>query len=106
MSVKKARKSLAAAEVAPPFDLQAATDQPYSLTAALARGPVLVAFFKVGCPTCQYAFPFLERLYRQFGSAGGAIWGVSQDSAKDTQEFAKEFGVSFPLLIDDHPYEI
>ena len=28
----------------------------------LARGPVLAAFFKVSCPTCQYTFPFLQRM--------------------------------------------
>jgi peroxiredoxin len=106
MSVKKARKSLATGEAAPKFDLEGADGRSYSLATALERGPVLVVFFKVACPTCQYAFPFLERLHRGFGSRGGTIWGVSQDSAKDSLVFATEFGITFPLLIDQHPYEL
>lgn len=105
MSVHKARKPLAVAETAPDFDLKGVDGRPYSLTAALEHGPVLVAFFKVGCPTCQYAFPFIERLHRQFGSRGGAVWGVSQDIVKDTLMFARQLGITFPLLIDEHPYE-
>jgi peroxiredoxin len=106
MSVKKARKSLAVAETAPGFDLKGADGRSYSLAAALEHGPVLVAFFKVSCPTCQYAFPFLERLYREFAPQGAALWGVSQDSARDSLGFAREFGITFPLLIDEHPYEV
>jgi peroxiredoxin len=106
MSVHKARKPLAIAELAPDFDLQGTDGRPYSLTTALEHGPVLVAFFKVSCPTCQYAFPFLERLLRQFESRGGAVWGISQDRVKDTLVFAREFGITFPLLIDEHPYEL
>jgi peroxiredoxin len=106
MSVKKARKSPAVAETAPAFDLEGADGRFYSLTAAVERGPVLVAFFKVSCPTCQYTFPFLERLHHEFAPRGGAIWGISQDSARDTLAFAREFGITFPLLIDDHPYEV
>lgn len=106
MSVKRARKSPAVAEAAPAFDLKGAEGRSHSLATALERGPVLIVFFKVSCPTCQYAFPFLERLHRQFGSRGAAVWGVSQDSARDSLAFAREFGITFPLLIDDHPYEV
>ena len=106
MSTQKSRKSPAVREAAPAFDLKGADGQSYSLGATLEHGPVLVAFFKVSCPTCQYAFPFLERLHREFTPQGAAIWGVSQDSAKDSVAFAREFGITFPLLIDLHPYEV
>ena len=105
MSVHKARKPPAVADTAPEFDLRGTDGRSYSLAAALQRGPVLFAFFKVGCPTCQYSFPFLERLHRQFGSRGGTVWGISQDNVKDTLVFAREFGITFPLLIDEHPHE-
>ena len=73
---------------------------------ALASGPLLVAFFKVSCPTCQYTFPFLERLHKQFAPHGVQIWGISQDDAHNSQDFAAEYGITFPILIDDHPYEV
>ena len=61
----------------------------------------MLAFFKVSCPTCQYAFPFLERLYRAYGSRGVKLVGVSQNDAKETFAFAKDFGLTFSLLLDD-----
>jgi peroxiredoxin len=100
---------LAAGKKAPPFELIGADGKNYSLKAALARGPLLAAFFKVSCPVCQYTFPFVERIYQQFlaaGAKGVQIWGVSQDNAAHSQNFSKEFGVTFPILIDPEPYEI
>ena len=67
----------------------------------MGRRPVVLAFFKVSCPVCQYALPFLERLYRAYGSKHVALVGVSQDDAKATSAFMKEFGVTFPVLLDD-----
>jgi len=93
-------------QTAPAFELTGIDGKQYSVRRALARGPVLAAFFKVECPTCQYAFRFLERLYQQFRTQGVQIWGISQDDARDSQRFAKEYGVSFPVLIDDYPYQI
>ena len=68
---------------------------------ALAHGPVVLAFFKVSCPTCQYAFPFLERLHKAYGLKGVKLLGVSQNNIKDTAAFVKEFGVTFPVLLDE-----
>jgi len=62
---------------------------------------VLLAFFKVGCPVCQYAFPFFERMYQANRDAGVSFIGVSQDNARDTKAFMKEFGVTFPVGLDD-----
>jgi peroxiredoxin len=90
---------------APQVELTTLGGKGFSLTDELARGPVVLAFFKVSCPTCQYAFPFLERLYKAYGQKGVAVIGVSQNEAKDTAAFAKEFGITFPILLDDtHKY--
>lgn len=68
-----------------------------SLRALAADGPVLLAFFKVSCPVCQLALPFLERL------KGGAVRvvPVSQDDAKATRDFHKAFGVTLETLLDE-----
>jgi peroxiredoxin len=100
MSVLKVGKS------APQFELIAIDGREYSLQEGLENGSVLTAFFKVGCPTCQYTFPFLERLYQQLRSSGGQIWGISQDGVKDSQRFAREYSVTFPILIDEYPYQL
>ena len=93
--------ALAAGTKAPEFELQGMDGQRFSLQEELAHGPVVLAFFKVSCPTCQYAFPFLERLHKAYGQKGVKLLGVSQNNAKDTAAFAKEFGVTFPILLDE-----
>jgi peroxiredoxin len=86
---------------APQVELKTLDGKEFSLADALTRGPVVLAFFKVSCPTCQYAFPFLERLHKAYGANGVSLVGISQNSAKDTAAFNKEFGVTFPVLLDD-----
>jgi peroxiredoxin len=86
---------------APEFELKAMDGRRFILSDEMTHGPVVLAFFKVSCPTCQYAFPFLERLERAYGHAGVRIVGVSQNDPKQTAAFTKEFGVSFPVLLDD-----
>ena len=93
--------TLAAGKKAPEFELKTVEGKKFSLNEALARGPVVLAFFKVSCPTCQYAFPFLERLYKAYGNKGITLVGVSQNDAKETAAFCKDFGVTFPMLLDD-----
>lgn len=99
--------ALAAGVNAPQFELKSLDGDKFSLRDTLAHGPVVLAFFKVSCPTCQYAFPFLERLYQAYGSNGVTLVGVSQNDSKETAAFAKQFSVTFPILLDDtHSYPV
>lgn len=86
---------------APNFELPAVGGQRISLKEALQKGPVALAFFKVSCPVCQYALPFIERLYRANHGANVTVIGISQDSRKDTQTFLREYGVTFVVALDD-----
>jgi len=87
--------------IAPGFLLEALDGKEYSLSALIERGPVVAAFFKISCPVCQFTFPFLERLHKRYGGEGVTILGISQDEARSTTKFAKEYGATFPILIDD-----
>jgi peroxiredoxin len=93
--------ALIAGTSAPDFTLQTTDGEQISLRDALSRGPVVAAFFKISCPVCQYTFPFLERVYKAHGGKGVTIVGVSQNAKKDTVAFMKEYGVTFPVLLDD-----
>ena len=93
--------ALTAGTKAPEFELKTLDGKRFSLSDELARGPVILAFFKVSCPTCQYAFPFLERLHKAYGQKGVTLVGVSQNEAKETAAFNREFGITFPVLLDD-----
>ncbi len=91
---------------APAFTLPGTNGQVVSLAGALKKGPVVAAFFKISCPVCQFAFPFLERLHKAYGSDRLSLWGISQDDTRDTKEFCAEFGVTFPALIDEDGYPV
>ena len=92
---------LPAGKTAPAFALNSLDKKEYSLENLMERGPVVAAFFKVSCPVCQFAFPFLERLHKKYGGDGVSIVGVSQDDTGATARFAKEYGLTFPMLLDD-----
>ncbi len=86
---------------APDFTLPTMDGKQFSLKEALARGPVLAAFFKISCPVCQFAFPYLERIFKAHGNRNVTMVGISQNGKKDTAAFIKEYGVLFPVLLDD-----
>lgn len=91
---------------APDFSLSAQDGKTYSLSSLLQRGPVVLAFFKISCPVCQYTFPFLQRIADRFAGKGVPVIGVSQDDTRDTKEFNQEYGVKFPTLIDRDGYPV
>ena len=86
---------------APSIEAPTLDGKKFSLDEARKQAPVLVAFFKVSCPTCQYAFPFLDRLHRVYPDGRVKVVGVSQDDVSATRDFQKEYGVSFPVALDD-----
>src|SRR5882724_754898 len=85
---------------APNFSLKSLDGKDFSLSAALQKGRVLLAFFKIGCPVCQFTFPFLERLYQRYKNPNLSIVGISQNGLEKTAAFNKEYGVTFPVLLD------
>jgi peroxiredoxin len=91
--------ALAEGSKSPLFNLKATDGVTFSLADALKQNSlVVVAFFKVSCPVCQLAFPYLERLHQSYPSV--PIWGISQDDSDATDAFARMFGVTFPMLLD------
>jgi peroxiredoxin len=98
--------ALSAGAKAPAFALQGTDGKKSSLADALKKGPVVAAFFKVSCPTCQFTAPFLERLHEAYGGEKFTLWGISQDDGADTREFLQEFEIEFPTLIDENGYAV
>jgi len=94
-------EALTAGTAAPDFTLNSTDGKKFSLKEALTRGPVVAAFFKISCPVCQYTAPFLERVYKANGKSNVTFVGISQDNLRDTRLFMEEFGVTFPVLLDD-----
>jgi thiol-disulfide isomerase/thioredoxin len=86
---------LTTGSTAPPFTLKDLDGVPHSLTEILSAGPVLLAFYKISCPVCQLALPFLARI----ASGSLQIFAVSQDDPASTRRFQAKFGV-LPTLLD------
>jgi peroxiredoxin len=91
---------LAAGEKAPDFKLQDLYGPRRTLSGVADGRPVLLAFFKVACPTCQYTLPYLERMFRNKTNRDIGMYAISQDDAESTREFHREFGVTMPTLLD------
>lgn len=90
------QKALEAGDLAPEASFFDAGGNEHSLHDLLANGTVLLAFFKVSCPTCQLTLPYLQRI----SGEDIRIVPVSQDSAAATVGFAQAFGVQLPILFD------
>ena len=97
---------IASGTTAPDFSLKALDGATYSLASLRARGPVVLAFFKISCPVCQFTFPFLQRIADRFAGKDISVLGVSQDDVRDTGDFNQEFGVRFPTVIDRDGYPV
>ncbi|HXB71968.1 MAG TPA: TlpA disulfide reductase family protein [Candidatus Acidoferrales bacterium] len=107
MAARRLHKLLETGARAPEFRLPLLDGGEAGLQELRARGPVLLAFFKITCPVCQMTFPFLERIHAAGTHAAGThaagtlrIYGISQNDPADTREFNLEFGVTFPTLLD------
>ena len=97
---------IVAGNSAPNFSLKSLDGNETSLAGSLKKGPVVLAFFKVSCPVCKFTFPFLERLYQRYKSDNVTFLGISQDYVSASRDFAQDFGVTFPILIDDASYTV
>ncbi|MDR3702410.1 MAG: TlpA disulfide reductase family protein [Candidatus Sulfopaludibacter sp.] len=78
-------------------EILAAGSRAPAIEGLAASGPVLVVFFKITCPVCQFTLPFLNRI-QQAGTL--PVFGISQNGAADTREFVEEFSVEYPVLLD------
>ena len=85
---------------APDFTLSTADGEQVRLIDELKNGPVLLTFFKISCPTCQYALPFLDRLHKQVQGSSAKTFAISQDTPAATERFNVEFHFDTPELFD------
>ena len=93
--------ALVTGTLAPDFTLPTLDGKKVSLHELLQHGPVVLAFFKVSCPVCQYAFPLYERCSTPTRDADVTVLGISQNGAPRPPTFVREYGVTFPIAIDD-----
>lgn len=71
------------------------------------RGKVLlVDFWATWCPPCRKEMPEFEELYKRYQERGFMVIGISLDfDEKDVIKFAKELGITYPLLMSTSPVQ-
>jgi peroxiredoxin len=64
------------------------------------RGKVVVVnFWATWCAPCREEMPEFVRAQSEFGSRGLQFVGIAVDQADKVDEFAKELGLNYPILI-------
>ena len=91
-------------DVAPDFGLPrlaSGNEQLYSNDGRLT----FLVFYKFSCPTCQLALPYINKIYEAYGN-DVRFFAIAQDNAEKTEQFAKDYGLTLPLLLDETPYPV
>jgi peroxiredoxin len=86
---------------APDFKLSDADGNQHALAQYLARGPVLLLFFRGGwCPYCTLTLRAYEELAPEIRQAGGAVLALSPQKASRAAVVQESNCISFPILVD------
>ena len=66
------------------------------------QGRVLVCnFWATWCAPCREEIPMLVAVRGAFAAKGAEVVGISIDQASKVDEFAKTYGITYPVLIAD-----
>ena len=87
--------------MAPDFKLKGPGGQPVSLSEYRGDKSVVLAFYPLAfSPVCSHQLPNIEKDLAQFEALDAVVLGISVDSHYANEAFARQLGLSFPLLSD------
>ncbi|MEL7450007.1 MAG: peroxiredoxin-like family protein [Pseudomonadota bacterium] len=99
----QADRALKAGEMAPEFTLSDADGKPVSSRELLARGPLVLTFYRgAWCPYCNLELQALEEALGDIQARGATLLAISQQSAKNSRMSQRQNGLSFPILTDQN----
>jgi thiol-disulfide isomerase/thioredoxin len=93
---------IAPADRGDPIEYSSETDAGEPVSSSDFAGEVVVInFWYAACPPCRVEAPDLEALHQAFDGEGAAFLGVNvRDQAAPAAGFEKEFGITYPSVID------
>ena len=94
-------RALKTGDLAPTFTLLDAEGKPVSTAALLARGPLVVTFYRgVWCPYCNLELQALEAARPQIEARGASLLAVSQQTAANSRKSQRQNKLGFPIMSD------
>ncbi len=95
--------ALKAGDTAPAFTLKDPEGQPVSSADLLARGPLVVSFYRgVWCPYCNMELQALQAALPAFEELGASLVAISPQTAVNSRKSMRQNELSFPILSDTH----
>lgn len=98
-----AGRALKAGDKAPAFTLNDPDGHPVSSTDLLARGPLVVSFYRgVWCPYCNMELHALQAALPDFNALGASLVAISPQTAVNSRKSVRQNDLGFPILSDTH----
>ena len=98
-----AARALKAGDKAPDFTLADPDGRPVSSADLLARGPLVVSFYRgVWCPYCNMELQALQAALPEFETLGAALVAISPQTAPNSRKSVRQNDLGFPILSDPH----
>jgi peroxiredoxin (alkyl hydroperoxide reductase subunit C) len=96
--------TLKVGDEAPDFTLPATSGGKITLSQYRRQKSVVLAFFPYAfSATCSAQMPSYQAELERFNGYDSQVLGVSMDSMYSLKEWAKQLGITYPLLSDFHP---
>ena len=94
-------RALKTGDLAPEFILPDVDGNPVSSKALLAKGPLVVTFYRgVWCPYCNFDLSALEEARPEIESRGASLVAISEQTAPNSRKSQRQNGLGFPILGD------
>jgi peroxiredoxin len=88
-------------EKGPAFKLKDAKGKEISSTDLLAKGPLIVSFYRgVWCPYCKMELQALQAALPKFEKLGAGLVAISPQTAPNSRKSTRENKLTFPILSD------
>ena len=98
-----AARALKAGDRAPAFTLRDPDGQATSSADLLARGPLVVSFYRgVWCPYCNMELQALQAALPAFETLGASLVAISPQTAANSRKSTRQNDLGFPILSDPH----
>ncbi|MDI1265508.1 MAG: peroxiredoxin-like family protein [bacterium] len=95
------KKAKQVGDQAPDIVLPDANGQTFRLATLLAKGPVVVTFYRGGwCPYCNLELRAYQAVLPRIAAAGASLVAISPEKPDDTVSTTEKNALTFPVLSD------